>query len=74
MAIHHLDKPHQPLQLALDFYDNQSQQGCVAVYEDSLYRAPTMHLAFRMGMTYNRLARPGEQGQMGLNHVTDAHV
>jgi hypothetical protein len=37
MAIHHLDKPHQPLQLVLDFYDNQSHQGCVVIHEDSLY-------------------------------------
>jgi hypothetical protein len=74
MAIHHLDKPHQPLQLALDFHDNQSHQGCIAVHEDSLYRPPTMHLAFHMGTTYNRLARPSEQGQMGCNHVDDARV
>jgi hypothetical protein len=33
-----------------------SHQGCVAVDEDSLYRPPTTHLAFRMGTTYNRLA------------------
>jgi hypothetical protein len=74
MTIHHLDKPHQPLQLALDFHDNQSHQGCVAVHEDSLYRPPTTHLAFLMGTTYNRLARPGEQGQMGHNHAVDACI
>jgi hypothetical protein len=74
MAIHHLHKPHQPLQLALDFYDNPSCQGCVAVNEDSLYRPPTMHLAFHMGTTYNRPAPPGEQGQMGHNHMVDARV
>jgi hypothetical protein len=73
-TIHHLDKPHQPLQLALDFHDNQSHQGCVVIHEDSLYRPPTTHLAFRMDTTYNRLARPGEQGQMGRNHTSDARV
>jgi hypothetical protein len=73
-AIHHLVKPHQPLQLALDFHDNQSHQGCVAVHEDSLYRPPTTHLAYRMGMTYNRLSQPSEQGQMGRNHAADARV
>jgi hypothetical protein len=41
MAIHHLDKPHQPLQLALDFHDNQNPQGCVVIHEDSLYTLPT---------------------------------
>jgi hypothetical protein len=73
-VVHHLDKPHQPLELALDFHDNQSSQGCVAVHEDSLYRPPTTHLSFCMGMAYNRLTRPGEQGQMGHNHAVDAHV
>jgi hypothetical protein len=74
MTIHHLDKPHQPLQLALDFYDNPSRQGCVAIHEDSLYRPPTMHLSFHMGMIYDRPAPPGEQGQMGRNHVVNARV
>jgi hypothetical protein len=74
MAIHYLDKSHQPLQLALNFYDNQSHQGCVAVHNDSLYRPPTMHLAFHMGTTYNRLAQPGEQGQMSRNHAADVRV
>jgi hypothetical protein len=74
MTIHHLDKPHQPLQLPLDFHDNQDHQGCVVIHEDSLYTPPTTHLAFRMGATYNRLAQPGEQGQMGRNHATDAYV
>jgi hypothetical protein len=74
IVIHHLDKPHQPLQLALDFHDNQNRQGCVAVHEDSLYTPPITHLAFHIGMTYNRLARPGEQGQMGRNHAADARV
>jgi hypothetical protein len=72
--IHHLDKPHQSLQLAHDSDDNQSYQGCVAIHEDSLYRPPTTHLAFCMGMAYNRLARPGEEGQMGRNHAADARV
>jgi hypothetical protein len=61
MAIHHLNKPHQPLQVALDFHYNQNCQGCVAVHEDSLYTPPTTHLAFHMGTTYNRLAQHGEQ-------------
>jgi hypothetical protein len=74
MAIHHLDKPHQPLQLALDFHDNQNCQECVVIHEDSLYTPPTMHLAFRMGTTHNRLAQPGEQGQMGHHHAADARV
>jgi hypothetical protein len=73
-VIHHLDNPHQPLQLALDFHDNQSHQGCVAIHEDSHYRPPTTHLAFHMGTTYNRFARPGEQGQMGCNHTADVRV
>jgi hypothetical protein len=47
---------------------------CVAVHEDSLYKPPTMHLAFHMGTTYNRLARPGEQGQMGRNHAVHMHI
>jgi hypothetical protein len=72
--IHHLDKPHEPLQLPLDFPDNQNRQGCVAIHEDSLYTPPTMHLTFHMGTIYNRLARPGEQGQMGRNQVADVHV
>jgi hypothetical protein len=72
--IHHLDKPHQSLQLPLNFHDNQNCQGCVAIHEDSLYIPPTTHLAFRMGTTYNRLARPGDQGQMGHNHAADARV
>jgi hypothetical protein len=71
---HHLDKPRQPLQLAHDFHGNPSRQGCVGVHEDSLYIPPTMHLAFHMGMTYNRPAPPSEQGQMGRNHTIDAHV
>jgi hypothetical protein len=58
MAIHHLNKPHQPLQLALDFHDNQSHRGCVAIHEDSLYRPPTTHLAFRMGMMSHHVLRP----------------
>jgi hypothetical protein len=74
MTIHHLDKPHQPHQLALDFHDNQTHQGCVAAHEDSLYRPPITHLAFHMGMAYNRLARPGEQGQMGRNDTANARV
>jgi hypothetical protein len=74
MAIHHLDRSHQPLRLPLDFHDNQNHQGCVAVHEDSLYTPPTTHLASHMRMTYNRLARPGEQGQMGRNHTADARV
>jgi hypothetical protein len=74
MTIHHFDKPHQHLQLALNFHHNQSHQRCVAIHEDSLYRPPTTHLAFRMGTIYNRLARPGEQGQMGHNHAADARV
>jgi hypothetical protein len=73
-TIHHLDKPHQPLQLALDFHDNPSRQGCVAIHEDSLYRLQTMHLAFHMGTTYNRPTPPGEQGQMGHNHAIDMRV
>jgi hypothetical protein len=60
--------------LALDFHDNQNRHGCVAVHEDSLYRPPTTNLAFRMGTTYNRLAQPGEHGQMGRNHVANARV
>jgi hypothetical protein len=74
MIIHHLDKSHQPLQLALDFHDNLSRQGCVAIHEDSLYRPRTMHLAFHMGTTYNRSAPPGEQGQMGRNHAVNTGV
>jgi hypothetical protein len=74
MTTHHLDKPHQPFQLELDFHDNQSHQGCVAVHEDSLYRPLTMYLAFHMGMTYNRPAPPGERGQMGHNHTVDTRV
>ena len=62
MTIHYLDKLHQPLQLAFDFHDNPSRQRCVAIQKDSLYRPPTMHLAFHMGTTYNRPAPPGEQG------------
>jgi hypothetical protein len=73
-AIHHLDKPHQALHLTLDFHDNPSCQACVAVHEDSLYRPPTMHFTFHIGMTHNRLAPPGEQGQMGRNHAVDARV
>jgi hypothetical protein len=73
-AIRHLDKPNQPLQLALDFHDNLNCQGCVAVHEDSLYRPPTMHIDFHMGTTYNRPAPPGEQEQMGRNHAVDARV
>jgi hypothetical protein len=73
-TIHHLDKPNQPLQLPLDFHDNQKRQGCVAIHDDSLYTLPITHLAFRMGMTYNIFARPGEQGQMGRNHAADASV
>jgi hypothetical protein len=53
LVIHHLDKSYQPLKLARDFHDNQSRQGCVAVHEDSLHRPPNIHLAFRMGTTYN---------------------
>jgi hypothetical protein len=74
MTIHHPDKPHQPLQLPLNFHDNHNRQGCVSVLEDSLYTPPITHLAFHMGTTYNRLARPGEQGQMGRNNATDARV
>jgi hypothetical protein len=74
MTIHHLDKPHQPLQLALDFHDNLSHRGCVDVHEDSLYRPPTMDLAFHMGTTHNRPAPPGEQGQMGRNHAINVCV
>jgi hypothetical protein len=73
-AIHHLNKSHQALHLTLDFHDNPSRLACVAVYEDSLYRPLTMHLAFHMGTTYNRPAPPSEQGQMGRNHAVDAHV
>jgi hypothetical protein len=73
-AIHHLDKPYQPLQLALNFHDNQNHHECVAVHENSLYTPPTMHLAFHLGTTYNRLVRPGEQGQMGRNYAVDARV
>jgi hypothetical protein len=61
-TIHHLDKPHQPLKLPLDFHDNQNRKGCVAVHEDSLCTPPTTHLAFRIGMAYHTLARLGEQG------------
>jgi hypothetical protein len=71
-TIHHLDKSHQPVQLPRDCHDNQNHPGCVAVHEDSLYTPPTTHLAFCMGTTYNRLARPGEQGQMGRNHTANA--
>jgi hypothetical protein len=71
ITIYHFDKPHQPLQLAFDFHDNPSRQGCVAVHEDSLYRSPTMHLAFHMDTTYNRPAPPDEQGQMDRNHAVD---
>jgi hypothetical protein len=50
-------------------------QGCVAVHEDSLCAPPTMHLAFHMGMTYNTLARPGENDKWvattELIHVFD---
>jgi hypothetical protein len=49
MAIHHLDKPHRPLQPLLDFNDNQNRQGRVVVHEDSLCTPLTMHLTFRMG-------------------------
>jgi hypothetical protein len=73
-TIHHLNKHHQPLQLALDFHDNPSRQGCVVVHENSLYRPPTMHLAFDMGTIYNRPAPPSEQGQMGCNHAVDVRV
>jgi hypothetical protein len=62
MAIYHLDKPHQPLQLLLDFHDNQNRQGCVTIHGDSLCTPPTTHLAFHMGMAYNTVARPSEQG------------
>jgi hypothetical protein len=73
-AIHRLEKPHQALHLTLDFHDNLSCQVCVAVHEDSLYRPLTMHLAFHMGMTYNRTTPLGEQGQMGRNHEVNARV
>jgi hypothetical protein len=48
-AIHHLDKPHQTLQLPLDFHDKQNRQGCIAIHDDSFYTPPTMHLAFIAG-------------------------
>jgi hypothetical protein len=48
-VIHHLDKHYQPLQLSIDFHDNQNRQGCIAIHEDSLYTLPTMHLAFVAG-------------------------
>jgi hypothetical protein len=73
-AIHHLDEPHQALHLTLDFHDNPSRQACVAINEDSLYRPPTMHLAFHMGMAYNGPAPPGEQEQMGHNHTVNMRV
>jgi hypothetical protein len=73
-AIHHLNKPHHALHLTLDFQDNLSHQVCVVIHKDSLYRPPTMHLAFHMGTTYNRPAPPSEQGQMGCIHAVDARV
>jgi hypothetical protein len=61
MTLHHLGKPHQPLQPPTDFHDNQHHQGCVVSPEDSLCTPPTLHSAFSTGMTYNTLARPGVQ-------------
>jgi hypothetical protein len=43
--IHHLDKPHQPLQLPLDFHDNHHRQGCVAFTRiHSIHHRPRTYL------------------------------